>query len=135
MDAPAVAVSSDGKKIAAAWMDVRSGANNRDVQWTSGAPARLPPESGVHDDPRGLQGHPSLAIAADGTAWCAWEDARGGPNDPRIYARDSKSGKETAVSSPSEGKAGFPALAAAGGLVAVAYEAGGAVAFRILAGR
>jgi hypothetical protein len=49
MDAPAVAVSNDGKKIAAAWMDMRAGKNDRDVQWTVGAGGKFAPETTVHD--------------------------------------------------------------------------------------
>ena len=48
MDAPAVAVSNDGKKVAAAWMDMRAGKNDRDVQWTVGSAGKFAPESTVH---------------------------------------------------------------------------------------
>jgi beta-xylosidase len=132
MDAPAVAVSSDGKKLALAWMDTRRG--DRDVQWTVGAPGKMPPEATVHDDAKNVQGHPSLVFDKDGNAWCAWEDFRGGPNNPRIYAAESKSRKNVAVSAESEGKAGYPSLASGGGLVAAAYEAGNSIHLRILAG-
>jgi hypothetical protein len=133
MDAPAVAVSSDGKKIVAAWMDTRAGGNDRDVQWTVGSGGKFAPESPASDDTRGLQSHPSLVFDAEGTAWCAWEDSRGGPNDQRLYAADWKSRKNVAVSDPSEGPCGFPSLACAGGAVAVAYEAGSGVSFRTVA--
>lgn len=133
MDAPAVAVSNDGKKVAAAWMDMRAG--NRDVLWTVGTAGKFSPEAPAHDDAANTQGHPSLAFDAEGTAWCAWEDCRGGPNDQRIYAAESKTRKNVAVSAPGEGKCGYPSLAAGGGLMGVAYESGSGVSFRVLAGR
>ncbi len=132
MDAPAVAVSNDGKKIAAAWMDMRAG--NRDVQWTVGSAGKFAPEATVHDDTKNAQGHPSLAFDAEGSAWCAWEDTRSGPNDQRIYAADSKTKKNVAVSAPAEGKCGYPALAAGGGVLGVSYESGSGVSFRVLSG-
>jgi hypothetical protein len=134
MDAPAVAVTSDGKKIAAAWMDTRSGGNNRDVQWTLGTGGKFTPETTVHDETRGTQGHPSLVFDSEGTAWCCWEDARADANRPRIYAANSKTRKNFPVSEEPEGKCGYPTLAAGGGLVAVIYESGSGVSFRILAG-
>lgn len=133
MDAPAVAVSRDGKTMAAAWMDMRSGRNDRDVQWTLASGGRFAPETTVHDDTRGLQGHPSLAVGPDGTVWCAWEDGRGGPNDQRIYVADSRTKANVAVSGPSEGKCAFPAVASGGDLVGLVYEARGGIVFRRLA--
>ena len=132
MDAPAVAVSNDGKKVAAAWMDMRAG--NRDVQWTVGSAGKFAPETTVHDDAKNVQGHPSLAFDAEGTAWCAWEDTRSGPNEQRIYAADSNSKKNVAVSMPAEGKCGYPTLAAGGGVLGVVYESGAGVSFRVLSG-
>jgi hypothetical protein len=130
MDAPAVAVSRDGKTIAVAWMDMRAGSNNRDVQWTIGTGGTFPPEAAVNDDSAGLQGHPSLAMTEDGTTWCAWEDGRSGPNTQRIYVADSKSRKNVALSEEREGKAAYPSLAAQGRFVGVAYETPAGVAFR-----
>ncbi len=135
MDAPAVAVSHDAKTMAAAWMDMRSGANNRDVQWTVAASGKFPPEVTVHDDKAGSQGHPSLVIDREGVVWCAWEDARQGPNDQRIYVADSKSRKNVALSGPPEGKCGYPSLASGGGSVGVAYESGSNISFRVLSGK
>ena len=132
MDAPAVAVSNDGKKIAAAWMDMRGG--SRDVQWTVGTAGKFAPEATIHDDLKNVQGHPSLAFDAEGTAWCAWEDTRSGPNEQRIYAADSKSKKNAAVSTPAEGKCGYPSLSAGGGILGVAYESGAGVSFRVVSG-
>jgi hypothetical protein len=130
MDAPAVAVSRDGTRIAAAWMDFRAGGNLRHVQWTVAIGGKFGPEISPSDDPKGGQGHPSLALDKDGTAWCAWEDSRSGPNSVRIYAADSKTRKNVQVSDDSEGKCAYPNLAWGGGVLGVAYEAGGGVAFR-----
>src|SRR5262245_5038131 len=134
MDAPAVAVSNDGKTIAAAWMDMRAGRNDRDVQWTVGSAGKFPPESTVNDVATGTQGHPSLAFDKEGTAWCAWEDCRTGPNNQRIFAADSKSRKNVQLSEDGEGKCGYPSLASGGGMLGVAYEAGGGVSFRVISG-
>lgn len=134
MDAPAVAVSNDGKRIAAAWMDMRAGKNDRDVQWTVGTGGKFAPETSVHDVGAGTQGHPSLAFDKEGTAWCAWEDSRSGPNNVRIYAADSKSRKNVQVSEDGEGKCGYPSLAFGAGLLGVAYESGAGVSFRVVSG-
>jgi len=132
MDAPQVAVSRDGSKIAAAWMDFRAGSNVRHVQWTIGA-GRFGPETPIADDARGGQGHPSLVFDAEGTAWCAWEDTRRGINAQGIFAADAKTKKNIAVSGETEGKCGYPTLACAGASLGVIYEAGPNVAFRLLA--
>jgi len=134
MDAPAVAVSNDGKKMAAAWMDMRAGKNDRDVQWTVGAAGKFAPEASAADVTTGTQGHPSLAFDKDGTAWCAWEDCRSGPNAMRIYATDSKTRKNVPISEENEGKCSYPSLASGGGILGVAYEAGGGISFRVVSG-
>src|SRR5262245_52465148 len=134
MDAPAVAVSNDGKKMAAAWMDMRAGKNDRDVQWTVGAAGKFAPETSVADVTTGTQGHPSLAFDKDGIAWCAWEDSRSGPNNQRIYAAESKTRKNVQISEDGEGKCGYPTLASGGGVLGVVYEAGGGVSFRVVSG-
>jgi hypothetical protein len=134
MDAPAVAVSNDGKKVAAAWMDMRAGKNDRDVQWTVGSGGKFAPEATVHDVGSGTQGHPSLAFDKDGIAWCAWEDSRTGPNNIRIFAADSKTKKNVQISEDGEGKCGYPTLALGGGVLGVIYEAGGGVSFRPVSG-
>lgn len=134
MDAPAVAVSRDGKTIAAAWMDMRAGTNNRDVQWTIGAGGKFPPETTVNDDSTGTQGHPSLTIAPDGTVWCAWEDGRSGPNTQRIFVSDSVSKKNRPLSAEGEGKCGYPTLVSRAGLVGAIYETASGVSFRTILG-
>jgi len=132
MDAPQVAVSRDGRKIATAWMDFRTGTASRHVQWTIGSGGKFGPEVSTSDAERGGQGHPSLAFDAEGVAWCAWEDSRRGLNAQAIYAADAKTKKNIAVSAEGEGKCGYPTLASAGGLLGVVYESGSSVAFRLL---
>ena len=116
MDAPAVAVSRDGKKIAVAWMDMRSGRNEREVYWTfmEGAKSEKP----LADDSKGLKGHPSIAMDDKGLH-AAWEDMRSGTQ--RIHYRRSD-GKDVPVS-PEKGKASFPSLAC-GKVTGVAFEYG-----------
>lgn len=132
MDAPAVAVSRDGKKVAAAWMDMRAGTNNRDVQWTLGAGA---PESTVNDVSSGAQGHPALAFASDGTLWCAWEDARSGPNARRIYVADAATRRNRPLSGEGEGNCGYPSMAAGGDVLGVVYETSTGATFRPILAR
>ncbi|HLY11483.1 MAG TPA: sialidase family protein [Planctomycetota bacterium] len=132
MDAPQVAVSRDGSKIATAWMDFRAGSNLRHVQWTIGSGGKFSPETSASDDAKGGQGHPSLAFDAEGAAWCAWEDTRRGINAQGIFAADSKSRKNVAISSETEGKCGYPTLAFGAGTMGVIYEAGTTVAFRLI---
>ena len=134
MDAPAVAVSNDGRRVAAAWMDMRSGKNDRDVQWTLGGPRSFAREMTVHDVTTGTQGHPSLILDAKGTAWCAWEDSRSGPNATRIYAADSRTRKNVPVTDDSEGRCGYPSLALGAGVIGIAYESPAGVSFRRLKG-
>jgi hypothetical protein len=135
MDAPAVAVTADGKTVAVAWMDMRRGKNERDVQWSLGSGGKFAPEANVHDVATGVQGRPSLAFDKENVAWCAWEDSRSGPNNVRIYAADSKSKKNVQISDDAEGKCGYPSLAAAGSLIGVAYETGAGIFFRVVTGQ
>ena len=134
MDAPAVAVSHDGKTTAVAWMDMRSGRNDRDVRWTIASGGGFAPETTVHDETAGLQGHASLAIASDGTVWCAWEDGREGPAAQRIYVADSRTRRNAPLTAPGEGTCAFPSLASGGGWIGAAYESRGGVSFRPVAG-
>ena len=129
MDAPVVAVSSDGK-IGAAWMDTRAGGGNRDVQWTMGARGALAAEKRANDDGDGQQGHPSIAFDGKGTLWCAWEDARAGADKQRIYAADFGTKRNVQVSADAEGKCAFPSLGAAGDVLGVAYETPTGISFR-----
>ena len=125
MDAPAVAVSRDGKTLAAAWMDLRSGKNDRQVYWTFTAGPTFPKETPLADDPEGHKGHPSLAIDEKGVVHAAWEDVRS--ETQRIRYRSSEAGKDIALS-PESTKASFPSLAC-GKVVGVAFELAGDVAF------
>ena len=124
MDAPAVAVSRDGKKVAAAWMDERTGRNDRQVYWTQSTGGAFRKESLLPDDPKGLKGHPSIALDSGGAFHAAWEDMRSGVQ--RIRYR-SAGGKDVALS-PEKGKASFPSLAC-GKVVGVAFEYGDNIVF------
>ncbi len=133
MDAPQVAVSRDGTKVATAWMDFRTGTASRHVQWTIGSGGKFGPEVSTSDAEKGGQGHPSLVFDAENVAWCAWEDSRRGLNAQAIYAADSKSKKNIPVSAENEGKCAYPTLANAGGVLGVVYESGPNIAFRTIA--
>ncbi len=124
MDAPAVAVSRDGKKLAAAWMDLRSGRNDRQVYWTLTSGGAFRKEALIADDPKGIKGHPSLAIDDAGTVHAAWEDDRSGVQRIRYRSAD---GKDIPVS-PEKGKSSFPSLAC-GKIVGVAFEFGNDAVF------
>jgi hypothetical protein len=120
MDAPAVAVTRDGKKVAAAWMDTRLGGNNRQIYWTMTGR----PEAALADDPKGVKGHPSIAFDDRGRLHAAWEDFRSGVL--RIHYRGA--GKDVALS-PGKGNASFPSLACGNKTVGVAFEHDGRAAF------
>ncbi len=121
MSAPAVAVSADGKKFAAAWKDVRMGEPN--VYWAISDTPSFDQESLVHEQTEGKQDHPSLAIDRRGTVWVAWEDDRG--DGHRIWVRSSQAtDRGRAISDLGESPASYPALATGNGLVAVVYESG-----------
>ncbi len=133
MSAPAVAVSADGKKFAAAWKDKRVGEPN--VYWAVSDTPSFARDALLHGVTKGKQDHPGLALEASGTIWVVWEDSRSGKQ--RIRARSSgESDKEREVSSESDGTTSFPAVACNAGLVAVVYEAKPAekdvVVFRLL---
>src|SRR5262245_51043600 len=123
MSAPAVAVSADGKKFAAAWMDKRSGKEELDVYWalSEGAGPRFAEDAPVQEETRGVQNHPAVAFDRSGVAWVAFEDDPKGQGKAAIRVRSSAArSKDRLLSAPSEGPAGFPALAAGGGLLGVA---------------
>jgi hypothetical protein len=121
MSAPAVAVSAEGKKFVAAWMDKRAGKDDLNVYWALSDRPVFAEDSPVHDETKGLQNHPSVAFDRSGTAWVAWEDGRSDIQAIRVRS-SAPSSKDRPLSDPSEGAAGFPALAAGGGIVGVAYE-------------
>jgi hypothetical protein len=139
MSAPAVAVSADGKKFAAAWRDRRLGKQDKNVYWTLSDGPRFAEDALVHEETNGTQDHPALAIDGSGTAWVAWEDDAERKKTSSIRIRSSApDSKDRLLSDPSEGTAGFPALAAGGGVVGVAYEVkpedGPRVMFRVVEG-
>lgn len=135
MSTPAVAVSPDGKKFAAAWMDKRTGKDDPDVYWAVATSASFGTDQPAAENLKGVQNHPSIAIARDGTVWVAWEDSRSGQY--RIHGRSSAKGdKDRQLSDDADGAAQWPSLAANAGLVALVYEAqqGGqdCVVFRLI---
>jgi hypothetical protein len=134
MSAPAVAVSADGKKCAAAWKDVRKGAPR--VWWAFAAEPRFAKDMPV-DEPKAERDHPSLAVDEAGTFWVAWEEGRG--EKARVVARSSAQGEAPRVLAEAAGGVpAFPVLAAGAGLVVAAWEtstAGPGVFARVLADR
>ncbi len=128
MDAPAVAVTSDGKKTAIAWMDMRAGRNDRSVFWLIAAGGAFPPEASATDDGKDIQSHPSLCIDAAGEVHIAFEEMKGGK---QIGHRTSAKGAKDAVISGDDAGCAFPSLAC-GKSVGVSYESAGRVVFRTL---
>jgi hypothetical protein len=116
MDAPAVAVNRDVLKLGVAWMDMRSGRNDRQVYWSAMDGLRDKPLAG---DAKGIKGHPSISFDEKGVLHAAWEDDRSGVQRIR-YRTLPGDGMDVALS-PEKGKASFPSLAC-GKVVGVAYE-------------
>ena len=132
-DAPAAAVSADGKFFAAAWMDRRDVERDADVYWSFGPPGKLSQDTDCLDDRRYQQRRPALAVTADGVVWCAWEDSR--RSLQRVFFTNSKIDQNINVGDAKETPSSGPSLAAFGAKVAVAYQSGPDVGFRILAGK
>ena len=135
MSAPAVAVSPDGKKFAAAWKDVRTGRNAPHVYWSISDSPNFTKDSAIDFESRAKQDHPTITIDSAGAVWAVWEDTRSGRQ--RIWVRSSAAADTgQAVSDAHEGEASFPVVAANAGLVAVVYETGShdkkSVKFRLL---
>jgi hypothetical protein len=121
MDAPAVAVSADGKRVAVAWMDERAGKNQKDVWWRVAKEGRFTtPETALSDDARNIQAHPQLAIDDAGVVHAVWEDGRAGAT--KIYYASSAKPKNVPVSD--EGRGGFPSLVITKSSIVVVYETG-----------
>lgn len=118
MDAPAVAVSADGKQFAASWMDFQLGPGKPDVWWSLGS-TRNEPLAGVTE---GDQRHPSIVCDAEGRFWAAWDDSRSG--EPEVWITQLAQGAvRRRLSDPLlDGPATFPSLASGGGLLAAVYE-------------
>ena len=135
MSAPAVAVSPDGKKFAAAWKDVRTGRSDPHVYWSISDSPNFTQDAAIDFVARAKQDHPTIALDSSGTAWAVWEDTRSGRQ--RIWYRSSTDGDSgRPVSEPREGEASFPVVAASAGYVAVVYEVANhgtsSVVFRLL---
>ncbi len=129
-DPPSVSVSADGKTVAAAWMDIRDLDTDCNVYLAFSQGGKFARESRVNDDARYYQGHPSVALDAQGVAWTAWEDGRHGVQ--RIYAANSKTETNLSVTGPKDQKGAAPCVAAQGAFVGVVFELGPHVAFRAL---
>jgi len=119
MSAPAVAVSPDGKRFAAAWKDVREGAPR--VWWAFASEPRFGKDGPIADEARVDRDHPSLAAAGGGEFWAAWEEGSGSSaairarsSAPKAVARD--------VADAVAGRPSFPVVACAAGLTVVAWE-------------
>ena len=121
MSAPAVAVSRDGKVLAAAWMDEASG--ERDARLSVAREGSFGTPETLGEDRSGRQDHPAVVFGEDGALWAAWEDGNRGKC--RILYRRllPEGGKVEEGSSKEDGSAEFPALAAGKGLVVLVYEA------------
>jgi hypothetical protein len=130
-EAPAVASSADGKVLAAAWMDRRDLEHDANIYWSFGPPGKFGRDTDCHDDRRYIQRRPALAIDADGVIWCAWEDAR--LSTQRVFFTHSKTESNIPLGDAKEGGGSSPSLASNGGKVAIAYQFGDGVGFRVLA--
>ncbi|HXX93166.1 MAG TPA: hypothetical protein VEN81_06000, partial [Planctomycetota bacterium] len=129
-DSPTIAVSADGKTVAAAWMDTRFQDSDCNVYLAFSREGKFARDTRANDDARYFQGHPTVALDATGVAWVAWEDGRHGIQ--RIYAMDSKTEKNVSLTSPTDTKGSAPCLAAQGTWVGIVYELGPHIAFRTL---
>ena len=119
MSAPAVAVSPDGKKFAAAWKDVREGAPR--VWWAFAAEPRFGKDAPIADEPRLDRDHPSLAAADGGEFWAAWEEGRGASAAIRARSSAPKAAVRD-VADAAGGRPSFPVVACGAGLTVVAWE-------------
>ncbi len=119
MDAPAVAVTADGKKFAASWMDCQLKEGDRDVFWTLGGKKTRALSIGG-----GEQGHSSLTCDEKGVFWVAWEERSAGKSEV-WYTRSEKGFSSQRLSDMHlDGSASVPLLAYGGGCVAAVYQTG-----------
>lgn len=123
MDAPAVAVTRDGKRLTTAWMDASGGDGNRNVLWSVGGSA----QSVVHSDLKGEQGHPTVAVDNAGIFHLAWEDSRGGKSKI-MYLSSMPKAKEQEISADG----GTQPSIAAGKSVGLAWEQDGDIWFKLI---
>lgn len=124
MDAPAAAVSADGKRIAFGWMDMRRKAGDRDVWWRIVREGKPGPESPLDGKLEGAQGHVSVAWDAEGVAYAAWES--------QGSIRTLRSNRPEASTISREPEASFPSLAVRGTSRIVVYQARSGVYCRSL---
>ena len=120
MDAPAVAVSANGKSFAASWMDCQLEKGNRDLFWTLDG-KKTP---ALASDTKGVQSHPALTCDRRGVFWAVWEDQRSGKREIWYTCSEKDFGDRRLSDLQTDGSAAFPAVATGGGLVVAAYEAG-----------
>jgi hypothetical protein len=132
-EAPAAAFSPDGKTFGVAWMDRRDVERDADIYWSFGPPGKLSADTDCLDDRRYQQRRPAIAIDGDGAAWCAWEDGR--LSGLRVFYTHSRTDLNIPLGDAKEGSGSWPSVAAAGGKVAIAYQLGKDVGFRILVTR
>ncbi|HVR74937.1 MAG TPA: hypothetical protein VMT52_11420 [Planctomycetota bacterium] len=123
MSAPAVAVSRDGKRIAAAWMDERTRKDDRRVYWSAAESMRFTEDAPVDPSSKVRQDHPAITMDGSGTIWIAWEQGEDGSERIRVRS-DARDSKPAQASDDAHGSALFPSIAAGGGVIGVAYEAG-----------
>jgi len=101
MDAPSVAVSPDGKKLAVAWMDGREGERAAWLQLPTGK------EIGLAGEPETRKGHPNVAMDAAGGVFAVWDES--GESRHRVYGLAP--GAERALLLSGEDQARFPVIA------------------------
>ena len=116
MDAPAVAVSADGKTIAVAWMDMRRFANERDVFWRLIRNGKPESEMPLATDQNGAQQHPALAVDEKGVVHAVWQ------SNAEICYRTDQEERVSVISDTSEARVTQPSIATRGKIVVVAYD-------------
>jgi len=130
VEAPALAYASDGRTLAAAWMDRRDLEHDANIYWAFGPPGKFGRDTDPHDDRRYLQRRPTVAVEPDGTVWCAWEDGR--LSGQRIFYATSKKEVNVPVGDAREAGSFTPCLAAGGARIALVYQLNDSIAFRLL---
>jgi hypothetical protein len=130
-DPPALAAAPDGKLFAAAWMERRDVERDADVSWAYGPLGKFTQDTSCQDDRRFQQRRPTLAVDPDGAVWCAWEDSR--LSAQRVFFVNTKADPNVPLGEAKDGPTSYPCLAAGGGKVAVAFQMGDSIGFRVLA--
>ena len=102
-----------------------------DVFWAYGPLGKFSSDTACQDDRRFQQRRPSLAIDPDGAVWCAWEDSR--LSTQRIFFVNTKADPNVPLGEAKDGPTSLPCLAAGGGKVAIAFQMGDSIGFRVLA--